>query len=75
MRGDNNVRPVAYDGENGEAFHWLSKNTWYRFKSRYVILSNSNDISKVARQFGEDYETVNIGNAHMVIYKDKRIIF
>lgn len=75
VRGDSNVRPVSYDGENGEAFHWLSKNSWYGFKSRYVVLSNRNDISKVARQFGEDYKTVNIGDAYIVIYKDKRIVF
>lgn len=75
VRGSNDVRPVIYDGEKGEAFHWLSKNSWYGFKSRYVVLGNGNDIAKVARQFGEDYQTVKIGDAHLVIYQDKRIVF
>lgn len=75
VRGNNDVRPVTYDGEKGEAFHWLSKNSWYGFKSQYVVLSNRNDIIKVARQFGDDYQTISIGDAHLVIYKDKRIVF
>ncbi|ENZ2118821.1 hypothetical protein ACGGXP_003037 [Salmonella enterica] len=75
VRGGNDVRPVTYDGEKEEAFHWLSKNSWYGFKSRYVVLSNSNDIAKVERQFGRDYQVVNIGDAHIVIYQDNRVIF
>ncbi|MGP4263426.1 hypothetical protein [Escherichia coli] len=75
VRGGNDVRPVTYDGEKGEAFHWLSKNSWYGFRSRYVVLSNSNDIAKVERQFGGGYQVVNIGNAHLVIYQDNRVIF
>lgn len=75
VRGDNNVRPVDYSRESGSAFHWLSKNSWYGFKSRYVVLSDGNDITKVASQFGDDYQTVTVANANIVIYKDKRISF
>lgn len=75
VRSGYSIAPIKFDNEKPVPMKWLSKLEWYDIKSRYIVLSDKSDISKIIKYFGKDGAVDKISESYIVYYPDDRITF
>lgn len=72
--GDSEVAPISIDERGISKMNWLSSNDWYGRRSRYIIVSDIENINRVLDFFGKDAKVKNINGIYVIYYDDERII-